>query len=203
MVNIKNVFFRLLNKPKKVQLENMEELVWLSICKMLCELQGGSISLESKVDTGSTFTAKIPYVSKKVIKSSKRREEVRIDYDRFKNTKVLIVDDAPINRIYAQKILEGIGCQADTSDNGLNAFEKLQTESFDIIFMDIQMPKMDGYQATYKIRHELKVDTPIIALTANAMQGEKTNCIEKGMVGYLSKPFYEKDIYNILCSHLR
>ena len=174
----------------------------LSICKMLCELQGGSITVDSKIDKGSVFTVKIPYVIKKVPQSVKKKEDVPIDYERFRNKKVLIVDDAPINRIYAQKILEGIGCKAETADNGLNAFEKLQKESFDIIFMDIQMPKMDGYQATYKIRHELNLSTPIIALTANAMQGEKNNCLEKGMVGYLSKPFYEKDIYHMMCKHL-
>lgn len=174
----------------------------LSICKMLCEIQGGTISVESHIAIGSTFTVEIPYKTQKQ-NSIKSKDSGKPALSNFNGKKVLVVDDSPINRLYAEKILENMGCIPHTSEDGIKAIEILKNEVYDIIFMDIQMPKLDGYEATLKIQQELKINTPIIALTANAMHGEKAKCLKKGMVGYLSKPFYEKDIYSILCTHLK
>lgn len=175
----------------------------LSMCKMLCELQGGSISVSSKLTKGTKFSVKIPYKLKTDTTETSLNGKSIIDRDRFLGKKVLIVDDVPINRMYAEQILKGLGCSSMTSEDGLKAVEEVKHHHYDIIFMDLQMPKMDGYQATEKIKSELHVDTPIIALTANTMRGEKTKCMQKGMSGFLSKPFYEKDIYSILCTHLK
>ena len=175
----------------------------LSICKMLCEMQDGSISVTSELKKGTTFSIKIPYQLKHITIDSSTKNTSVIDRDRFLGKKVLIVDDAPINRMYAEQILDGLGCSSRTTVDGLEAVEEAKHNHYDIIFMDLQMPKMDGYQATEKIKSELHIETPIIALTANAMHSEKTKCMQKGMSGFLSKPFYEKDIYSILCTHLK
>ena len=106
--------------------------------------------------------------------------------------KVLVVEDNEINQMVALGMLESLGYEVDTADNGLLALEALEDEVYDVILMDCQMPEMDGYEATRRIRtHENRrvASIPIIALTANAMSGDAEKCIAAGMDDYLSKPF--------------
>ena len=106
--------------------------------------------------------------------------------------KVLVVEDNEINQMVALGMLESLGYEVDTADNGLLALEALEDEVYDVILMDCQMPEMDGYEATRRIRtHENRTvaSIPIIALTANAMSGDAEKCIAAGMDDYLSKPF--------------
>ena len=106
--------------------------------------------------------------------------------------KVLVVEDNEINQMVALGMLESIGYEVDTADNGVLALEALKTNIYDVILMDCQMPEMDGYEATRRIRDnkDPKIATiPIIALTANAMSGDAEKCIASGMDDYLSKPF--------------
>ena len=106
--------------------------------------------------------------------------------------KVLVVEDNEINQMVALGMLESLGYEVDTADNGILALEALEDEVYDVILMDCQMPEMDGYEATRRIRtHENRTvaSIPIIALTANAMSGDAEKCIAAGMDDYLSKPF--------------
>ncbi len=106
--------------------------------------------------------------------------------------KVLVVEDNEINQLVAMGMLESLGYDVDTADNGLLALEALDSVHYDLILMDCQMPEMDGYEATRRIRaHENRkvASIPIIALTANAMSGDAEKCIAAGMDDYLSKPF--------------
>ncbi len=120
---------------------------------------------------------------------------VKINYD----IKILIAEDNPINQKLALRMLEKIGHKADTVSNGLEVIERLKTNKYDIIFMDIQMPEMDGIEATKHIISNYKDSKPqIIAMTANAMKEDRDICLNSGMDDYISKPVSINDIKNIL-----
>ncbi len=120
----------------------------------------------------------------------------------LKDKLILLVEDNRINREFAIETLQSIGCRVQTASNGLEAIEQYQNHEPDLILMDIQMPKMDGYESAGEIR---KIDksnnkhTPIIALTANAMKGDSEKCKAAGMDDYLSKPVRKDDLKNMLC----
>jgi CheY-like chemotaxis protein len=107
-----------------------------------------------------------------------------------------------MNRLVAQNTLKYYGCKVTEAVNGIDAIEKLHFQKFDIILMDIQMPEMDGIEATKKIRSELKITTPIIALTANAFKSEIELCKSVGMNDYVTKPFEESILVNTISKHL-
>ncbi|MBL3655695.1 PAS domain-containing hybrid sensor histidine kinase/response regulator [Fulvivirga sediminis] len=171
----------------------------LSIVKQLIELQNGTIDVTSEENKGTTFTFVIPYESGKiqdlVQPSSKVKETPKYS---FKGVKVLLVEDNDINRLYALNILKKWECEVDGAENGYIALEKLRSNDYDLILMDIQMPIMDGYEATKNIRQSMpdsKKEIPIIALTANAIKGDSERCLEVGMNDYLPKPFQPQDLY--------
>ncbi|MBU0753847.1 MAG: response regulator, partial [Planctomycetes bacterium] len=113
---------------------------------------------------------------------------------------VLLVEDNLINQKVAVKMLQKNGCTVDVAMNGKEGLRKYEDNQYDIIFMDCQMPEMDGYEATnlIRVREEGRQRTPIIALTANAMQGDREKCLEAGMDGYLTKPVKQKELMEIL-----
>jgi len=116
--------------------------------------------------------------------------------------RVLLCDDNAINQKVALRLLQQMGYQADIAGNGLECLQALERQPYDLIFMDVQMPEMDGYEATRKIRHHQYAQDPsrnsqppvIIAMTANAMQGDREKCLEAGMDDYLAKPVRPEDI---------
>ncbi len=124
----------------------------------------------------------------------------------FYKTHILLAEDNPINQMVATTYLERYGCTITPAGNGFEAINQLNIHSFDLILMDCQMPEMDGFEATKIIRAKEKKNdnrrTPIIAFTANAMQGDKDKCLAAGMDDYISKPIDVKDLENILCQWL-
>jgi PAS domain S-box-containing protein len=120
------------------------------------------------------------------------------------NTPVLLVEDNDVNRLVAVSMLEELGCQVTQALNGLEALECLEKQDFAVIFMDVQMPEMDGFEATRKIREQEAQQTAnsqhqlIVAMTANAMQGDAENCLAAGMDDYIAKPISLERIFNIL-----
>ena len=160
----------------------------LNIAKLLAELQGGGMTVESIAGMGSVFTVTLPFkkADKTVIFSKPKHAEFNIrELSRFK---ILIVEDNPINIKFVSSLLSENKISADIAENGQLAVEKLKENDYDIVIMDIEMPEMNGYEATAAIRNELKLDIPIIAMTANAMVGEKEKCLHLGMNDYISKP---------------
>ena len=108
-----------------------------------------------------------------------------------------------LNQLLIKIILEDLGFELDITDNGKTAIEKLQTNSYDIILMDLQMPEMNGFEATLHIRNKLKSQIPIIALTADVTTLDAEKCIEVGMNDYISKPIDEKILYNKIIKHIK
>jgi CheY-like chemotaxis protein len=118
--------------------------------------------------------------------------------------KVLVVEDNDINRKVALVMLEKLGIRADYAENGVGAIEKLGKQPYDLIFMDLQMPELDGLQASKIIRQSSSLNQPwIVAMTANAMRGDREKCLAAGMNEYLSKPIRMEDIAHILRLHSR
>ena len=126
-------------------------------------------------------------------------EEEKESISDFDSMSVLLVEDNPVNQIIAKKALEKIGCEVEVAENGLEAIQKLDKDRHDVIFMDCQMPIMDGYEATKNIRaeHTYK-EVYIIAMTANALPGDKEKCLSAGMNDYLSKPVKIDGIEEVL-----
>lgn len=166
----------------------------LSITKMLTNLIGGELQVKSEINKGSEFffTATFPkgsaVVPSKSIESSKH-------FTPSPDFSVLIVEDNPMNQIYAQALLEEITTKIEIANNGQEAIDILQTKNFSLILMDIQMPVMGGEECTKIIRNQLNLSVPIVALTANAFKEDEVKYLSLGMNGYLSKPFSEKELH--------
>lgn len=182
----------------------------LSICKKLCGLMGGHIQVTSELGRGSCFTFDIALLDKtprNQIASSAGHShtpmtEITADEVSFSGHKILLVEDNEVNQLVAKYMLEQMDFHVDICENGLEAINQLKNNSYELILMDCQMPEMDGYEATSKIRKgeagNNHSGTPIIALTANAMRGDREKCLEVGMNEHLAKPFEESTLRNML-----
>lgn len=168
----------------------------LSIVKQLVELQGGEIFVNSKLGHGSDFCFRLSF-SKVKERISHREPEKSIALQSDRVLSILIAEDNPINRMLAIKVLQNQGFETDIAENGKIALEKHKKHDYDIILMDLQMPEMDGYEATTHIRKlkNHKKDIPIIAMTAHTIKGELEHCMEIGMNDFISKPFDKKELY--------
>ncbi len=178
----------------------------LAISRQLVELQGGTISVKSTVDVGTTFYFSIPYDLGSNIDlmhrpSGSNAGSRKIDQKKFDGIKILLVEDNDINRLYASTILKKWNCHCDEAINGEIALELLRKNHYDLILMDVHMPVMDGLEATRMIRRNFdspKKNIPIIAFTANAIKGEKEEYLEIGMNDYISKPFIPDELHKII-----
>ncbi|RZL42372.1 MAG: response regulator, partial [Pedobacter sp.] len=168
----------------------------MSISKNLIELMGGSIDVESFKEKGTSisFTLNLDKGTKADIPV---KEEIEIDTKLLSGKNILVVDDNEINRLLACTILENHGLTTKEAENGNEALLMLKLYKFDLILMDVQMPVMDGIEATQLIR-QMDNDIPIIALTAFALKGDNQKCFEAGMNDYLAKPFEETKLLSIL-----
>lgn len=166
----------------------------LSIVKQLVEAQGGSISLKSKIGEGSTFSFIMPF-GKTNMKSEEETEILKPDSE-IKTLWVLVAEDIALNQLLIKIILGDFGFEYDVAGNGKIAIEKLQTKTYDIILMDLHMPVMNGFEATEYIRKTMRLQTPIIALTADVTTADISKCKEYGMNDYISKPINENLLYS-------
>lgn len=164
--------------------------------------------MESVVGKGSTFWFRVPLAIASPEDISKHADKYKSNISASKNlkpigeAKALLVEDYPVNQVFAEKLLRKFGItHIDTALNGAEALLKYRTEVYDIIFMDCQMPELDGYQATQKIRlmeSETPFHVPIVAMTANAMLGDREKCLNSGMDDYISKPIRATHLKSIL-----
>ncbi len=165
----------------------------LSISKELVSLMDGDIGVESKLGVGSTFWFRLELAhGRKVVKAAPSGSAPTILHGH-----VLVVEDNKINQLVITANLKRMGVTFDVAENGIEAINFLMGKSFDLILMDCQMPEMDGYEATGKIRQSIDTaiaNIPIIALTANALKGDYDQCIAAGMNDYLTKPINVKEL---------
>ncbi|MEJ7625376.1 MAG: ATP-binding protein [Ferruginibacter sp.] len=165
----------------------------LAITKQLIELLGGRIQVNSKEGSGTEFSFSLWYAKAPAeLLTAKKIIPFQPAYSTTK--KILVVEDNVMNQKLTGIILKNNGFEFLIAENGSEAVSIIKKNKVDLILMDIQMPVMDGYQATCIIRDELFVTTPIIAMTAHALAGEKEKCIEKGINDYLPKPFSEAEL---------
>ncbi|MFV8342986.1 CheR family methyltransferase [Flavobacterium sp. XS2P39] len=166
----------------------------LAIVKQLVTSQGGTIHVKSKIDEGSTFSFTLPFQK---TKNGTELETNLIGFDTpVKNIKILVVEDMPLNQLLMKTILDDFGFERDIAENGKIAIEMLRTKSYDIILMDLQMPIMNGFEATDYIRNTMNSKVPIIALTADVTTVDLTKCKAVGMDDYIAKPIDEKLLFN-------
>jgi len=170
----------------------------LAITKNLLELQGGNIWVDSKPRKGSSFNFSIPYSKCQNTKTSGKKLTVE---NKLGSLKILVAEDNEINQLLTKSMLELWGFQTKVVSTGTEVIELMEKENFDIILMDIHMPEKNGYETTSEIRalsnHDKK-NIPIIALTANALQGEEAKYYAVGMNGFLTKPFSETALYEAI-----
>lgn len=167
----------------------------LTISKQLVEIFNGELKVKSKKGKGTTFYFTIDFP----IGSSKDwiKDDVDVtDWGLLEHKKILLVEDNKINQFLAAIILKKWKMEVEIAENGLIAIEKLKNQNYDVVLMDLQMPEMGGVEATKIIRNELKLEIPIIALTASALKGVDAECLDAGMNDYISKPFDQSVLYN-------
>lgn len=146
--------------------------------------------------------AEIPFVNHQYVQqlTGRRADVTKQSSDRYKGVKILVVEDIKVNMILMRKILEKYGCEVEAAANGREAVDMMRENTYELVFMDCQMPEMDGFEATRQIRIDEKDDrhTAIIALTADAMVGDREKCLAAGMDDYLNKPLKVDDISRML-----
>ncbi|MFV5687898.1 response regulator [Flavobacterium sp. ZT3R25] len=166
----------------------------LAIAKQLIEPQGGSICVKSTINEGSTFSFTLPF-QKTNAGAELENELMELDSE-MKNIKILVVEDIALNQLLMKTLLDDFGFERDIAENGKIAIEKLKEKEYDIILMDLQMPEMNGFEATEYIRKTMNSKIPIIALTADVTTVDLAKCKAVGMNDYLAKPVDEKLLYS-------
>ncbi len=170
----------------------------MCISKALVDLMGGEIFVESEKGKGSVFKIRMSF-QKGTKADLPVKKRLSINTEELVGKKILLVDDNEMNRLVAKTILRQYKVLVTEAEDGGKAIKLMEQNTFDLVLMDIQMPELNGYEATKIIRENLKSAIPIIALTANAIKGENEKCMDKGMNDYLSKPFEEDELILVVC----
>jgi CheY-like chemotaxis protein len=161
----------------------------LAISKRLVDLMDGRLWGESQPGVGSTFILELPLRAADLPSPASRPVRVAIpDRQPVANLRLLIAEDNPVNQRVASRMLQKLGYRADVVDNGRLAVEAVERESYDVVFMDVQMPELDGLEATRQIKARPGPAPWIVALTAHALEEDRQQCLAAGMNDFLSKP---------------
>jgi CheY-like chemotaxis protein len=182
----------------------------LAITRQLAEILGGRLDVTSEEGKGSAFSLIIPtgvdvnsqpLLDGQEMSSESISQEQQTQSPKFTG-KVLVAEDVLTNQVLVRLLLERLGLEVTTVEDGALAVEEVMNREYDLILMDIQMPNMNGYEATQAIRKK-GVRTPVVALTANAMKGDKDKCIDAGCDGYLAKPIDRRALLQTIGKYLR
>ncbi|MGE5583572.1 MAG: PAS domain S-box protein [Bacillota bacterium] len=176
----------------------------LAISKQLVKLMGGEIGVASNEGRGSEFFFTIT-VDKQDQDELIKEKEIHIETGAFSRARILVVEDNPVNKKLVTALLQNRGWKVATAPDGVTALKALENESFDLVLMDVQMPDLDGFETTARIREGEKLTQahiPVIAMTAYAMEGDRERCLAAGMDGYLTKPIKADQLYTIIANLL-
>jgi len=200
--NIDEIFKKFVQGDSSINRKYGGTGLGLAITKTLSEIMGGSIDVQSEKNKGSTFTLRLPL---KIVKN-KSSEKSRLATSGLTSgtaaacskRHVLLVEDHPANVMVASAFIEQFGYNYDVASNGIEAIKKVLANDYDAILMDVQMPEMDGFEATKEIRKYCRINNkehlPIIGMTAHALLGDRDKCLASGMDDYISKPFNANEL---------
>jgi CheY-like chemotaxis protein len=172
----------------------------LAITRQLVRLMGGEITVVSEVDKGTTFQFNLKMGRVDLAEPVAPPPAVITDETKIIDADILLVEDNLVNQKVATAMLKKLGCNVIVVPNGARALEQIALRTFDLIFMDCQMPIMDGFEATRAIRQMVGAihDIPIVAMTAHALKEDRQRCLDVGMNDYLAKPVHREALINIL-----
>ncbi|NVO31829.1 PAS domain S-box protein [Hymenobacter sp. P5342] len=174
----------------------------LAIVKNLVELQGGTTTVKSQLGVGSTFSFILSFGKTTEKANDESGPTIELETG-FEDVKILVVEDIALNQLLMRTLLEGFGFAMEVATNGKIAIEMLQATRYDLVLMDLQMPVMNGFEATEYIRNELGLRVPIIALTADVTTVDLGKCTAVGMNDYISKPVDENLLYSKIIKYLK
>ncbi len=175
----------------------------LAICRQMAELMDGETGVESAPGQGATFWLELPLTTAKLPAKNRAKDASKLkpfDERWGRKPRVLVAEDVPTNQTLIRMTLESFGCRVSIANNGVEAVDAVRKHNFDIIFMDIAMPEMDGTEATARICAELGPEfaPPIYALTAHGMDSDRKEFEAAGMIGIVTKPFDRHDLYQAI-----
>jgi signal transduction histidine kinase/ActR/RegA family two-component response regulator len=172
----------------------------LTISKKLARLMGGDLTVQSDIGKGSIFNVMLPLEIADIPQQEKIKKSALPEMPSNASGNILIAEDNDVNMLIISQLISKMGFTVIKAKDGKEAYKKYEENHVDLIFMDIHMPEMDGYQVVRKIRaHENgRKHTPIIALTADAMKGDKEKCLNAGMDDYIAKPFRREEIVEVI-----
>lgn len=170
----------------------------LAITQELADLHGGEISISSEEGVGTEISLVLPYLPGKAEQLRATDTPIQQATTALRGKRALVADDEPYNRELIRVILNKWGVTSELVEDGTLSIQALQNDRFDFVLMDLQMPKMDGLEATQRIRADLNLELPIIALTATSTPADRQKCLEVGMNGMILKPFREAELYQQL-----
>lgn len=198
---LKNLFNKFSQEDESIARSYGGTGLGMSIVKQLVELMNGTITVKSKKDEGTQVTIQLSFETGQESDLPKK-DNSHVEAHILADKKILLVEDNEMNRVVAETILNQYGATIYEAVNGMEAIDAIRARQYDIVLMDIQMPVMDGLEATRIIRKDIQSNIPVIALTANAVKGEMEKCIQAGMNDYLSKPFEEEDLIRLIAKWL-
>lgn len=198
---VERMYQKFLQEDKSVARKYGGTGLGMSISKQLVELMNGTISVSSRKGRGTEVSVRIPF-DRAAESDLPVAEKELTDSGILRGSRILLAEDNEMNRLVARTILENYQAAVYEVINGAEAVGALQGGQYDIVLMDVQMPVMDGLEATRIIRERVNKTIPVIAVTANAIRGETEKCMAAGMNGYISKPFDEKEFIEVIAHWL-